>query len=532
MKNILLASFVLAAPITAQDCGRTAGPPPGFRCTLQPDGVLRFDRAAPGTATADFWRQFSALFQWKPTATLPFGRSVAFLVGVSRYQHLRPQLPFVETDVTELRNYLLSEAAFDTVFEIRNDLARRTLIEEYLVNKFSSDSPVLKHDDRLLIYYSGHGADRDGRTGYLQFAGARLANFAGDQVMPVLDFSQWAQSIVAKHLLIVLDACAAGLAVRAKGDVSPDELVQSLSGAGSGVLITAGTGDEKAWQIQTASGQGHSVFTRALLDGLREGQRKSDGAAFTTIHEALARAERQVGRFEARENKRMTPQVWPLNRRDGFARGTFVFLNRGRPPGPLGEPYATALAVDRKSGGPESIMVAQRSSQILLRATPKQLTKAEAMEMVATRNFFHTDWNPEGDGGKFVPRALGGEPMMIDAGNRLMWQQEHSSTTLSPAYAAAYIKALNDRKFAGFSDWRLPTLEECMTLLTKVGRPYKLSDGVHQLHLAAGFEGIGEMFTADYSSEKSWWVVNPFEDSAHQHVDVHSYARAVRAMDP
>ena len=136
--------------------------------------------------------------------------------------------------------------------------------------------------------------------------------------MPVLDFSQWAQSIVAKHLLIVLDACAAGLAVRAKGEVPPDALLQSLSGAGSGVLITAGTGDEKAWQIQTASGQGHSVFTRALLDGLREGQRKSDGAGFTTIHEALARAERQVGRFEASENKRMTPQVWPLNRRDGF----------------------------------------------------------------------------------------------------------------------------------------------------------------------------------------------------------------------
>ena len=497
MKNMLLASFVLAVPMTAQDCGKTAGPPPGFRCTLQPDGVLRFDRAAPGTATADFWRQFSVLFQRKPTATLPFGRSVAFLVGVSRYEHLRPQLPYVETDVTDLRNYLLGEAAFDTVFEIRNDLARRSLIEEYLVNKFSSDSTVLKHDDRLLIYYSGHGSDRDGRTGYLQFAGARLANFAGDQVMPVLDFSQWAQSIVAKHLLIVLDACAAGLAVRAKGEVPPDALLQSLSGAGSGVLITAGTGDEKAWQIQTASGQGHSVFTRALLDGLREGQRKSDGAGFTTIHEALARAERQVGRFEASENKRMTPQVWPLNRRDGFARGTFVFLNRGRPPGPLAEPYATALAVDRKSGGPDSAVAVPRSSRIPLRTTPKRLTKAEAMEMVVTRNFFHATWNPEGDGAKFVPRALGGEAVMIDATNSLMWQQEHSDTTLPRATADAYIKKLNDGKFAGFSDWRLPTLEECMTLLSKAGRPYQLSDGVHQLHLAAGFEGYGQIFTAD-----------------------------------
>ena len=45
---------------------------------------------------------------------------------------MRTNLHFVETDVTELRNFLLT----DTVLEARNAIVTRPLVENYMLNRF------------------------------------------------------------------------------------------------------------------------------------------------------------------------------------------------------------------------------------------------------------------------------------------------------------------------------------------------------------------------------------------------------------
>ena len=50
----------------------------------------------------------------------PFGKSIAFLVGISRYDHIRPQLPFVENDLHDLREFLLHRGGFDRVYQLSN----------------------------------------------------------------------------------------------------------------------------------------------------------------------------------------------------------------------------------------------------------------------------------------------------------------------------------------------------------------------------------------------------------------------------
>ena len=337
--------------------------PPGIRATLQADKVWRFDRPTANYSSA-FWQQLLDLFKLKPAAKPAFGRSVAFLTGVSNYHHQSQQLPFVDSDLTELRNFLLTQGGFDTVYEARGDTVSRSLIEDYLINKFTVESNLLQKNDRLLFYYSGHGSDKDGRIGFLEFGNSSPPNFAGEDVLEIDQFAQWSRVIVAKHLLIILDACASGLAASPKAGEGPEDRRQmemnSLSGEGSGFLITAGTGSQKAY----GNNQGNSVLTQALLAALRHG---SIDDPFITINEVFGRAEKSIAVFSAEEGKTMNPRIWPISREDGVAAGTFVFVNtnaRNPSPLPASSGIVAAKGIEAKGSSDNDLIIAAKNKQI------------------------------------------------------------------------------------------------------------------------------------------------------------------------
>jgi hypothetical protein len=58
---------------------------------------------------------------------------------------MRTNPHFVETDVTELRNFLLT----DTVLEARNAIVTRPLVENYMLNRFTSNSSLFTREDVL-----------------------------------------------------------------------------------------------------------------------------------------------------------------------------------------------------------------------------------------------------------------------------------------------------------------------------------------------------------------------------------------------
>ena len=308
---------------------------------------IRTNTAQP----AYWWQQLLEVFSWKPTKGLPFRRSVALLTGVSRYESLRPrELAFVETDVTELRNFLLTDGAFDTVLEARHAVVTRSLIERYMANEFAANGPILNSEDRLLFYYSGHGADQAGTIGYLQFSKARDNDFYGDYILKVRDFQEWAQVNVAKHLLVVLDSCASGLAIKAKSGGS-EAVLKSLSGEGSGRLLTAGYGSQKVFGVEGS--KGYSVLTRALINALRKGTADSGNSGFVTIDQAYGEIQTEAGNFAAAQGKKMNPQLGDLPRGDRAADGTFVFLNRNARDPTIPRQYSGVLAPVAKGPGAE-----------------------------------------------------------------------------------------------------------------------------------------------------------------------------------
>ena len=90
-----------------------------------------------------------------------------------------------------------------------------------------------------------------------------------------------------------------------------------------------------------------------------------------------------------------------------------------------------------------------------------------AESMVKDKKFYHNKWNRSSHldsliktGFELQQRGL----VVVDTINGLMWQQSGSDTIMKFEEVEGYIRRLNEQTFAGFSAWRLPTLEEAMSL--------------------------------------------------------------------
>ncbi len=152
------------------------------------------------------------------------------------------------------------------------------------------------------------------------------------------------------------------------------------------------------------------------------------------------------------------------------------------------------------------------SPKYSLRQTPRDdLSINEVKEMLKKYDFhcktneWSKEWaNQQGKGiyNQYKEKAINGNKIIIDYATGLTWQQSGSDNYMIYQRIQAYLNNLNKSQFAGFNDWRLPTLEEAMSLM----EPQKSDNGLHINPLFDKTKLI--IWTADLSKASSAWAVD------------------------
>lgn len=247
-----------------------------------------------------------------------YANSWALVIGINAYQKVTPRLNYAVPDARAVAAVLPALGFPSQNVRLLLDAeATKAKIEDVLYRDFAAMGP----QDRLLVFFAGHGQTAPTKTGE---EGYLLPVNADSDALPITaiamdELRRIANRLKAKHVLFVMDACFSGFALTR--DVLPqsttDEYLVAALREPAVQVLTAGRKGEQAIEEE-----GHGLFTRRLLDGLR-GLADTDGRGFVTAGQLAAWIEPRV----VRDSKgRMTPQYGKL---DG--EGQFVFLKPSAP---------------------------------------------------------------------------------------------------------------------------------------------------------------------------------------------------------
>lgn len=237
----------------------------------------------------------------RPAPDLPPGPRAALVIATSAYADPElSQLRAPVRDADELVQVLADpDVAAFTVTPLINQPEPRI---RRAIGAFLADRGT---DDLVLVYLSCHGLlDKRGR---LYFAATDTAK---TQLGATALESAWLLDQLdecrARRQILILDCCFSGAFARgSKGDL---DLQQRLTGQGRGrAVLTASRAGEYSFEGRPLPGQvvAGSVFTAALIEGMRTGAADADGDGYVTLDEAYSYAFEQV-----RQGSEQTPQRW------------------------------------------------------------------------------------------------------------------------------------------------------------------------------------------------------------------------------
>jgi len=285
-----------------------------------------------------------------------FRQSHAVVIGINGYGNGIPQLRTAVNDARRIAQVLETEFGY----------AVQLLTEDVTLAKLSAllgeHLPIeVQADDRLLVYFAGHGIaldGDDGPAGYLVPQDARSDD--RQSFLPMTELNGWLSQLPCRHLLLVLDCCFAGAfrwaSTRELGalpEVIHKERFDRYIRDPAWQVITSAAYDQKALDVLSGEAIGrrapetdhveHSPFAAAFLRALEgeadlypraaPGRAGGDGVITATELYLFLRECVEVGAED--DGHRQTPGLWPLKRHD---KGEYIHLIPGHelnlPPAP------------------------------------------------------------------------------------------------------------------------------------------------------------------------------------------------------
>jgi hypothetical protein len=206
------------------------------------------------------------------------------------------------------------------------------LLNEEIEGFFADRLP----QDTLVLYLSCHGVkDVDGR---LRFAtkSTKMNRLAATAISAEFVYEQ-VDRCRARNILVLLDCCYSGSYLRGHRARSVDRAeVGGVQGRGRAV-ITSSTSVEYSFEIDTGKVEGTpvaSVFTAAIIEGLRTGKADRDGDGLVSVDDLYGYV------FESVRER--TPHQTP-EKKWGDIRGDFIVARNPYPPAAIAEPLPAEL---------------------------------------------------------------------------------------------------------------------------------------------------------------------------------------------
>ena len=104
--------------------------------------------------------------------------------------------------------------------------------------------------------------------------------------------------------------------------------------------------------------------------------------------------------------------------------------------------------------------------RIVLRSRYKTLDEDDVVAALKKHNLYDSRWNPFGEfDNRYVIQTIQGDTVLVDEATGLIWHPSGSPHSMLIDKVQSWLDDFNAEGYAGFHDWRLPTLEEGASLL-------------------------------------------------------------------
>lgn len=205
-----------------------------------------------------------------------YTNSWALIIGINDYLNVAP-LNYASKDAESIAKIIKEKFCFpekNITLLLDKEATSNKIMSSLL--RFAKED--VYPDDKLLVFFAGHGhtiLGRRGEVGYLVPVNGNLDDLS--TLIRWDELTRNSEIIQAKHVFFIMDACYGGLALTRALKPGSMRFLKSMLQRYSRQVLTAGKADEK---VADSGGPLHSVFTGHLLQAL-EGKAATDDGTIT-----------------------------------------------------------------------------------------------------------------------------------------------------------------------------------------------------------------------------------------------------------
>lgn len=156
--------------------------------------------------------------------------------------------------------------------------------------------------------------------------------------------------------------------------------------------------------------------------------------------------------------------------------------------------------------------------KITLRASPISVSNLDVIRMIYEKGFHHpgdlsrVDLSSSVKGSfanAYEVKEISGERVIVDHATGLMWQSSGSFNNLTWEQSIEHALQSNSNKYAGYRDWRIPTIEELASLIEYEPKSY---GALGEMYISNNFDsGITWSWSSDpvLGKPRVWGIYLP-----------------------